>query len=152
MKWLSFYITECTSYRKAVETLLSNGTAYRCFCSERRLDLLRKEAVRARQVPRYDNKCRHLTDAEIKQHLSKQTPYCIRFKLEELTEPLDDIIYGKVQHNVSENEGDPVIIKSDQYPTYHFAKVVDDHMMSITDVLRGVEWQISTPKHLLLYR
>lgn len=113
---------------------------------------MRKEAIRARQVPRYDNKCRHLTSAEIKQLVSNNTPYCIRFKLTELNAPLDDMIYGKVFHNVSENEGDPVIIKTDQFPTYHFANVVDDHLMEITHVLRGVEWQISTPKHMLLYK
>ncbi|EDW73325.1 uncharacterized protein Dwil_GK17488 [Drosophila willistoni] len=139
-------------YSNAVEKLLENGTAYRCFCTERRLELLRKEALRTRQIPRYDNKCRHLKPDEVQQLLDKGQDHCIRFKLEEHEDPLDDLIYGQVQHNVSENEGDPVIMKSDQYPTYHFANVVDDHMMGITHVLRGVEWQISTTKHLLLYK
>ncbi|XP_016974591.1 probable glutamate--tRNA ligase, mitochondrial [Drosophila rhopaloa] len=139
-------------YSQAIEKLLENGTAYRCFCTERRLDLLRKEALRIRQVPRYDNKCRNLTAAEIDSLLAKETPHCIRFKLTEHEEPLEDLIYGKVHHNVSDNEGDPVVMKSDQFPTYHFANVVDDHLMGITHVLRGVEWQISTTKHLLLYK
>nr|XP_016935900.2 probable glutamate--tRNA ligase, mitochondrial [Drosophila suzukii] len=139
-------------YSKAIEELLQNGTAYRCFCTERRLDLLRKEALRTRQVPRYDNKCRHLTETEIDSLLAKGTPHCIRFKLTDHEEPLEDLIYGKVHHNVSDTEGDPVIMKSDQFPTYHFANVVDDHLMGITHVLRGVEWQISTTKHLLLYK
>ncbi|XP_017128289.1 probable glutamate--tRNA ligase, mitochondrial [Drosophila elegans] len=139
-------------YSRAIEELLQNGTAYRCFCTERRLDLLRKEALRTRQVPRYDNKCRHLTAAEIDSLLAKGAPHCIRFKLTEHEEPLEDLIYGKVHHNVSDNEGDPVMMKSDQFPTYHFANVVDDHLMGITHVLRGVEWQISTTKHLLLYK
>ncbi|XP_017081092.1 probable glutamate--tRNA ligase, mitochondrial [Drosophila eugracilis] len=139
-------------YSKAIEELLQNGTAYRCFCTERRLDLLRKEALRTRQVPRYDNKCRHLKTAEIDSLLAKGTAHCIRFKLTDHEEPLDDLIYGKVYHNVSDTEGDPVIMKSDQFPTYHFANVVDDHLMGITHVLRGVEWQISTTKHLLLYK
>lgn len=135
-----------------MERLLENGSAYRCFCTERRLDLLRKDALRTRQVPRYDNKCRHLTPEQLQQHLDKGTPYCIRFKLTSHEEPLQDLIYGSVQHNVSETEGDPVIMKSDLYPTYHLANVVDDHLMGITHVLRGVEWQISTTKHLLLYK
>ncbi|XP_017107598.2 nondiscriminating glutamyl-tRNA synthetase EARS2, mitochondrial [Drosophila bipectinata] len=139
-------------YSKAIEELLKNGTAYRCFCTERRLDLLRKEAVRTRQVPRYDNKCRHLTKSEVESLLDRGTPHCIRFKLTDHEEPLDDLIYGKVHHNVSDNEGDPVVMKSDRFPTYHFANVVDDHLMGITHVLRGVEWQISTTKHLLLYK
>ncbi|XP_052844967.1 probable glutamate--tRNA ligase, mitochondrial [Drosophila gunungcola] len=139
-------------YSQAIAELLQNGTAYRCFCTERRLDLLRKEALRTRQVPRYDNKCRHLTATEIDSLLAKGAPHCIRFKLTEHEEPLEDLIYGKVHHNVSDNEGDPVVMKSDQFPTYHFANVVDDHLMGITHVLRGVEWQISTTKHLLLYK
>ncbi|KAH8302693.1 hypothetical protein KR044_009662 [Drosophila immigrans] len=138
-------------YSDAVARLLANGSAYRCFCTERRLELLRKEALRTRQVPRYDNKCRHLTEAQLEPLLAKGTPHCIRFKLQSHEEPLEDLIYGSVQHNVSETEGDPVIMKSDHFPTYHLANVVDDHLMGITHVLRGVEWQISTTKHLLLY-
>ncbi|CAD7004949.1 unnamed protein product [Ceratitis capitata] len=139
-------------YQNAVKELLVNDTAYRCFCTERRLELLRKEALRTRQVPRYDNKCRYLTPQQVAVLLAKNTPYCIRFKLTSHNEPLDDLIYGSVTHNVSENEGDPVIMKTDNFPTYHFANVVDDHMMGITHVFRGVEWQISTTKHLLLYK
>lgn len=62
------------------------------------------------------------------------------------------MIFGGIAYDVSLNEGDPVLMKSDGYPTYHFANVVDDHLMDITHVLRGVEWQISTTKHLLIYR
>ncbi|XP_011182707.1 probable glutamate--tRNA ligase, mitochondrial [Zeugodacus cucurbitae] len=140
------------TYHDAVHELLENDTAYRCFCTERRLELLRKEAIRTRQVPRYDNKCRYLTPQQVAVLLAKNTPYCIRFKLTSHEEPLQDLIYGPVSHNVSENEGDPVIIKTDNFPTYHFANVVDDHLMGITHVFRGVEWQISTTKHLLLYK
>lgn len=140
------------TFRDHVKTLLENGSAYRCFCTERRLELLRKEALRTRQVPKYDNKCRHLTAKQIDELVSKSTPFCIRFKLDDFEEPLNDLIYGPVYHNVSNTEGDPVIMKSDKFPTYHFANVVDDHLMHITHVFRGVEWQISTTKHLLLYR
>lgn len=62
------------------------------------------------------------------------------------------MVYGDITFDVSLTEGDPIIMKSDGYPTYHFANVVDDHLMEISHVLRGVEWQISTPKHLLLYK
>ena len=67
-------------------------------------------------------------------------------------EPFKDMVYGDISFDVSVSEGDPIIMKSDGYPTYHFANVVDDHLMEISHVLRGVEWQISTPKHLLLYK
>lgn len=135
-----------------METLLNNGMAYRCFCTERRLDLLRKEALRHRQVPKYDNKCRTLNKEDSDLLLSLGKKFCVRFKLTDYMEPWTDIIYGNIQHNVNDTEGDPIIMKSDNYPTYHFANVVDDHLMKITHVFRGVEWQISTVKHLLLYR
>lgn len=67
-------------------------------------------------------------------------------------EEFNDLVYGKILYDLSQNEGDPVVLKSDGYPTYHFANVVDDHHMRITHVLRGVEWQISTTKHLMMYR
>lgn len=64
----------------------------------------------------------------------------------------EDLVYGGIAYDVTVNEGDPVVMKGDGYPTYHFANVVDDHRMAVTHVLRGVEWQISTTKHLLLYK
>ena len=73
-------------------------------------------------------------------------------QLEAVKETYDDLIFGSLSTGAAEQEGDPVIMKADGYPTYHFANVVDDHLMGITHVLRGVEWQISTPKHLQLYR
>lgn len=103
-------------------------------------------------MPKYDNRCRHLTPKQIAEKLANNVPYCIRFKLESQGESFDDLVYGKYVYFVAQNEGDPVIIKSDGFPTYHFANVVDDHHMRISHVLRGVEWQISTPKHLLLYQ
>lgn len=139
-------------YRTEVKKLLENGSAYYCFCNERRLDLLRKEAVKRQEVPKYDNRCRHLTPVQIAAKLANNDPFCIRFKLESQGESFNDLVYGKIVYYIAQNEGDPVIIKSDGYPTYHFANVVDDHRMQISHVLRGVEWQISTPKHLLLYQ
>lgn len=139
-------------YNDAMKKLLENGSAYYCFCTERRLELLRKEATRTRQVPKYDNKCRSLTPVQIAKNLGKNLPYCVRFKLSSHTEPFKDLVYGDISYNVFENEGDPVIMKSDGFPTYHFANVVDDHFMGISHVFRGVEWQISTTKHILLYK
>ncbi|XP_050691446.1 probable glutamate--tRNA ligase, mitochondrial [Eriocheir sinensis] len=139
-------------YQEYVKRLLENGTAYKCFCSNRRLNWLRNDAMRRNEVPRYDNRCRHLSPANIEELEANQTESCIRFKLEAMEEPFEDIIYGSVLNSGVDQEGDPVIMKTDGYPTYHFANVVDDHLMGITHVLRGVEWQVSTPKHLQLYK
>lgn len=139
-------------YLEKVNELLDNGSCYHCFCTERRLKLAKREAAARGEVATYDNKCRHLTKDEVEEKISQNLPSVIRFKLENLSEPIEDLVMGKYVHNVSEVEGDPVILKSDNYPTYHFANVVDDHLMKITHVLRGSEWQISTPKHILLYR
>ncbi|VEN35935.1 unnamed protein product [Callosobruchus maculatus] len=139
-------------YRNQVEVLLKNGSAYHCFCTDKRLQLLRKEAVRAQEIPKYDNKCRHLSSEDVMTRLKRGDPSCIRFKISDQEESFDDLVYGQISYNISLNEGDPVIVKSDGYPTYHFANIVDDHFMNVSHVLRGVEWQISTTKHLLLYR
>ncbi|XP_058801775.1 probable glutamate--tRNA ligase, mitochondrial [Phymastichus coffea] len=139
-------------YQTQVKTLLDNGSAYKCFCTESRLKLLKNTALKERQIPKYDNRCRNFTSEEIKERLMRGDKYCIRFKLIPTPEPFHDLIYGDITYNVAQNEGDPIIMKSDGFPTYHFANVVDDHFMAITHVMRGVEWQISTPKHLLLYK
>ncbi|XP_013193556.2 probable glutamate--tRNA ligase, mitochondrial [Amyelois transitella] len=139
-------------YKDHIEKLLDNGSAYRCFCTERRLNLIRRDALKHQRVPKYDNRCRSLTDEEIKEKIKAGTPYCIRFKLSSDCQSFEDLIFGGIAYDVSLNEGDPVLMKSDGFPTYHFANVVDDHLMEVTHVLRGVEWQISTTKHLLIYK
>ncbi|XP_063914015.1 nondiscriminating glutamyl-tRNA synthetase EARS2, mitochondrial [Zophobas morio] len=139
-------------YRHHAKTLLKNGSAYYCFCTERRLELLRIEALRARELPKYDNRCRNLSPEEARGKVSQGVPFCVRFKITPGLGSFTDLIYGDISYDVSANEGDPVIMKSDGFPTYHFANVVDDHLMQISHVLRGVEWQISTTKHLMLYR
>ncbi|XP_076069427.1 putative glutamate--tRNA ligase, mitochondrial [Oratosquilla oratoria] len=139
-------------YQEHIQTLLKNGTAYKCFCSEMRMELLRKDALRRREVPKYDNKCRKLPQAKAEELERQGVPYCIRLQLEHINEPFMDLVYGPIFHDIIQFEGDPVLMKSDGFPTYHFANVVDDHLMEITHVLRGVEWQVSTPKHLLLYK
>jgi len=139
-------------YRKYAEELIEKGLAYRCFCTERRLDLLKKEAARTKQPNKYDRKCYNLSKDEVEEKLSQGLPHTIRFLLTPELQDFKDLIYGDFSHDVFATEGDPVIIKSDGFPTYHFANVVDDRLMKITHVLRGVEWQVSTPKHLLMYR
>ncbi|KAJ7305818.1 hypothetical protein JRQ81_010184 [Phrynocephalus forsythii] len=139
-------------YTEAIESLLQKGAAYRCFCTLRRLELLKKEALRRQEVPRYDNRCRHLSANQVAEKLSQGTDYVVRFRLEENSEPFHDLVYGWSKHDVAAVEGDPVILKSDGFPTYHLANVVDDHLMQISHVLRGVEWLVSTAKHILLYR
>lgn len=139
-------------YWQHIETLLQNGTAYRCFCAPKRLDLLRKDALRRREVPKYDNRCRHLTPEDVDKKLKQNAPYVIRFKLEPYKDAWQDLVYGPIVYDVASIEGDPVLLKTDRFPTYHFANVVDDHLMRISHVLRGVEWQNSTTKHVLLYK
>nr|XP_027324539.2 probable glutamate--tRNA ligase, mitochondrial [Anas platyrhynchos] len=139
-------------YRQACDVLLDRGAAYRCFCTPQRLQLLKKEALRNQQTPRYDNRCRHLTPKEVAEKLSQGLDWVVRFRLERGVEPFQDLVYGWNKHEVAEVEGDPVILKGDGFPTYHLANVVDDHYMAISHVLRGTEWLTSTSKHLLLYK
>ncbi|XP_006148367.2 probable glutamate--tRNA ligase, mitochondrial [Tupaia chinensis] len=139
-------------YTQAAEALLKTGAAYPCFCSPQRLELLKKEALRNRQTPRYDNRCRNLSQGQVAQRLAKDPKPAIRFRLEEEAPAFQDLVYGWNRHEVASVEGDPVILKSDGFPTYHLACVVDDHHMGISHVLRGSEWLVSTAKHLLLYR
>lgn len=101
---------------------------------------------------RYDNRCRHLTTAQIQDKLSKNMPFVVRFQLVEGAQSFKDLVFGWTQHDVASIEGDPVILKGDGFPTYHLANVVDDHKMAVSHVLRGEEWLVSTAKHLLLYR
>lgn len=139
-------------YRQAADRLLETGHAYRCFCSVQRLELLKREALRSGQTPRYDNRCRHLHPDQQEERLSNGVPHVVRFRLEPGVEPFQDLVFGWNRHEVAQVEGDPVVMKADGYPTYHLASVVDDHLMKISHVLRGSEWLISTSKHLLLYR
>ncbi|XP_031626249.1 probable glutamate--tRNA ligase, mitochondrial [Contarinia nasturtii] len=138
-------------YDKHLKKLISNGHAYYCFCTERRLELLRRDAMRANEIPKYDNRCRHLHSEKVAEKLASNHPKIVRFKLNSMDETFIDLIYGEKTFSM-QSEGDFVIQKSDGYPTYHFANVVDDHLMGISHVLRGVEWQVSTPKHLAMYR
>jgi len=139
-------------YQKYIKELIDKGFAYYCFCTQERLDDLRATQKVTKQLPRYDQHCLQLSEKEIKKNLDNKVPYTIRLAVpKNETIIFEDLIRGKIKFNTNEID-DQVLIKSNGIPTYHFAAVVDDHLMKITHVLRGEEWLTSTPKHLLLYR
>ncbi len=139
-------------YREYIDQLLTTGHAYHCFCTPERLTKMREAQKKAGELPRYDRHCRNLTKEEVGQMLNSGTPYVVRLKMpDEGVIGWEDAIRGHVEFDVK-NVDDGVLLKSDGFPTYHFAVVVDDHLMKITHVLRGEEWISSTPKHLLLYQ
>ncbi|CAG0919802.1 unnamed protein product [Notodromas monacha] len=113
-------------YREHADRLLAEGKAYKCFCSEKALELLRKEQARRKEVPRYDNRCRGLSPEEIAEKEASGIPSCVRLKLEPGFKGFHDLVFGLVRHDVANAEGDPVILKADGFPTYHLANVVDD--------------------------
>ncbi len=139
------------TYRTTAENLVKSGQAYYCFCSEERLAKLRDEQIAKKQAPGYDGHCRNLTAQQVENYLRIKKPYVIRFKTphQRLIE-FSDAVRGPVKIN-TENIDDQVLLKSDGYPTYHLAVVIDDHHMGVTHVIRGEEWLPSTPKHILLY-
>lgn len=138
-------------YKKYADELVESGHAYRCFCTEETLQAMREEADK-RKVPfMYDGRCSHLTDEEIQEKLDKGIPYVIRQKMPKYgVSVVKDVVYGdvRVENKVLE---DQILLKSDGYPTYNFANVIDDHLMEITHVIRGNEYLAQTPKYNLLY-
>lgn len=141
-----------SSYRSVVEELLQSGAVYRCFCSVERLAMMRHQDIKQGRQPRYSNRCRQLSEEKINHYLSRRVPHVFRLKLDETCSLFTDVIHGEGCFDSANQEGDPVLLKSNGMPTYHLASVVDDHHMGITHILRGYEWYISTPKHLALYR
>lgn len=138
-------------YRKHAQELIEKGYAYYCFCSPERLEKMREEQIKLKQQPRYDGTCRRLSQEEVKKKLDEGIPKTIRMKIPEWGElTFHDLIRGDVTINFKTLD-DQIILKSDGFPTYHLAVVVDDHYMKISHVIRGEEWLPSTPKHILLY-
>lgn len=138
-------------YRAHASQLLEGGKAYRCFCTPERLEEMRKEFERRKIPPKYDRTCLRLSAEEVRRNLDGGKPFVIRMKIPEArTVAFDDLIRERVEF-LSDRLDDQVLIKSDGYPTYHLANVVDDHLMGISHVIRGEEWISSTPKHILLY-
>lgn len=140
-------------YKKYAEQLVQEGKAYYCFCEPERLEKMRENQVTEKKAPMYDRYCLHnLSAEEINENLKKECPYTIRLKVPENDRVVfDDMIRGKVSFSTNTID-DQVLLKSDGFPTYHLANVVDDHLMGITHTIRAEEWLPSTPKHVLLYR
>ncbi len=139
-------------YRKWAHWLVERGYAYKCFCTPERLAQMRKEQVRRGEPPHYDRTCRNLSPEEVRAKEGAGAPYVIRFK-SPLTgkTTFTDMIRGDITFE-HKNLDDFILLKSDGYPTYHLANVVDDHFMEISHILRGDEWISSAPKHILLYQ
>ncbi len=146
-----FQSQRLAQYKAVAEKLVAQGNAYYCYCSPERLDAMRAEQIKRKQPPGYDRLCRNLSQEERAKKSAEGITPVVRFKT-----PLDgqtrfhDVIWGDV---VFENStlDDFVLLKSDGYPTYHLANIIDDHLMAISHVLRAEEWLSSTPRHCLLY-
>lgn len=139
-------------YHKAAEQLVAQGYAYKCYCSEERLEKMREFQKLRKQPPGYDRHCRDLSPDERAQKETEGIVPVVRFKMPlEGKTTFHDLIRGEVTF---ENRllDDLVLLKSDGFPTYHLANVVDDHLMKITHVIRAEEWLSSTPRHILLYK
>lgn len=138
-------------YMKYARELVLGGHAYPCFCSPERLDEMRKQQEAAKQPPKYDRLCLNLSSEEVKARTEAGEPYVIRQRVPQEDLFFNDLVRGDMQFHGKDID-DQVLIKSDGYPTYHLANVVDDHEMEITHVIRGEEWLPSTPKHIWLYQ
>ena len=138
-------------YLKYAKQLVEKGEAYYCFCDKARLEAL-TQTVGGKEITVYDRHCLHLPDEEIRARLNSGIPYVIRAKMpREGATTFHDEIYGDISAP-NEELDDMILIKSDGYPTYNFANVIDDHLMEITHVVRGNEYLSSTPKYTCLYR
>lgn len=137
-------------YLKYAKELVEKGEAYYCFCGKERLESLKQE-VAGKEIIVYDKHCLHLSKEEVEAKLAAGVPYVIRQNIPNKgTTSFEDEIYGKIEVPNSELD-DMILIKSDGYPTYNFANVVDDHLMGITHVVRGNEYLSSSPKYNRLY-
>lgn len=138
-------------YKKYCDELITNGHAYYAFETSEELEEMRRVQQMQGKQTMYDRRARHLTENEVKEKLASGIPYVIRLKV-----PLDeeirftDLIRGnvKIETNLID---DQVLLKSDGFPTYHLANVIDDHLMKISHIIRGEEWLTSVPKHIILY-
>jgi len=139
-------------YRSYCQQLIDSGHAYRCFCTRERLDALRKEQMAKKENPKYDGFCKKLGPAEVEEKLAAGEPYVVRLAFPKTGQTVvNDGLRGEITIENTQID-DQVLLKSDGFPTYHLANVVDDHLMKITDVIRAEEWISSTPKHLQLYK
>lgn len=139
------------TYQEYANRLLTDGHAYYCFCTRERLEAVRKAQEAAKQPPKYDRHCLRLTPLEVEGRLASGQSRVVRLRMPDSGETtFYDLARGDV-HFRNDLQDDQVLLKSDGFPTYHLAVVVDDHLMGITLVVRGEEWISSTPKHVVLY-
>ncbi|KAJ7127136.1 glutamyl-tRNA synthetase [Mycena epipterygia] len=140
-------------YRSYTTKLLSSGHAYRCFCSMDTLTELREKLARAGSSQSYDKRCLHLTEEEVARRVRAGEKHIVRLNNSALIPRTFnyDLVFGHLKDSHGSVSTDPVLLKSDGYPTYHLANVVDDHSMGITHVFRGEEWITSLPLHLDIY-
>ena len=138
-------------YKEAIQKLVDAGYAYPCFCSAERLNELRKKQIENKETPRYDGHCLNLSKEEIERKIQSGEKYVYRLKIPDDGVCLFyDELRGEVKFEWKQIDHQ-IIQKSDGFPTYHLASIVDDYHMGITHVIRGEEWINSTPKHILLY-
>lgn len=138
-------------YQQHCQQLVDSGKAYRCFATPEELNEMRELAAKTGGRQGYDRRYRNLTDEEIRERMAANQPYTIRLKVPLTGECVfEDAIKGRISTPWADID-DQVLMKSDGFPTYHLANVVDDYLMQITHVIRGDEWISSTPKHILLY-
>lgn len=138
-------------FKSYAEKLVKTGHAYYCFCDKERLASLKTEVVEGKEITLYDKHCLHLSKEEIEANLAAGKPFVIRQNIpNEGTTTFHDELYGDITVENAELD-DMILIKSDGYPTYNFANVVDDHTMNITHVVRGNEYLSSAPKYQRLY-
>jgi len=138
-------------YGQYAEQLLANGHAFRCFCTKERLDEMRAAQMQAGATARYDGYCLGLSEAEVLSRLNAGESHVVRMRVPEAGECIvHDELRGEIAIAWSQIDMQ-VLLKADGNPTYHLAVVVDDHLMEITDIIRGEEWINSAPKHILLY-
>ncbi len=139
-------------YQEHLQSLLKSGHAYHCFCTSERLDAMRKKQQELRQAPMYDRTCIDLPKEEVEKRIAAGEKYVVRMRIpREETVTYDDAIYGQLSFK-GYTIDDQVLLKSDGFPTYHLAHVVDDYLMKTDIVIRGEEWLSSLPKHLILFR
>jgi glutamyl-tRNA synthetase len=138
-------------YREHADRLLASGHAYRCFCTPERLQRVREEQSARKEAPGYDRFCRDLTPQQVEANLAAGMSSSIRFRMPLAGEtPVVDLLRGEIVFQ-NANLEDLILLKSDGYPTYHLANVVDDHLMAISHILRGEEWIPTAPIHVRLY-
>jgi len=138
-------------YKKFAQELVEKGHAYYCFCSSDRLEQLREQQRIAKLATKYDRTCTKLDKSLVEQKLSAGEKHVIRLRIPDGETVFEDVVRGTIKIN-NEEVDDQVLLKSDGFPTYHLAVVVDDHEMGVTHVIRAEEWLSSVPKHVALYR